>query len=254
MQQIRRQSQIILLFFCTIFCFALAGCTEGNNTTQVQEAETNIPTGEIINCQVLRVVDGDTIVISYQGQEEKVRLIGIDTPESVHPQQEKNVLYGKIATAFTKEQLDQKTVGIELDVQERDQYGRLLAYVYVDGKLFNQTILENGHAKLSTYPPNVKYVDQLTAAETQAREAKVGLWAEDTAELLEPEVPLPDLTTTEAEGTLLGNANSKKYHLPDCSGAQNMSEQNKVWFKTAADAETSGYSPCQLCHPEETNE
>lgn len=126
---------------------------------------------------VVRVVDGDTFILDMNGTEQRVRLIGIDTPESVHPDQEKNVEYGKIASAFSKSSLGGKKVEIELDVQEKDKYGRLLVYLYTDGKMFNKILLEEGHAKVSTYPPNVKYVDDFTALQQKAREGKKGIWA-----------------------------------------------------------------------------
>lgn len=126
---------------------------------------------------VVRVVDGDTIIIDLDGDEERVRLIGIDTPESVHPDEERNVPYGETASDFTKSMLEGKTVGIEFDAQERDQYGRLLAYVYLDGVMFNKTLLQEGHAKVTTYPPNVKYVEDFTNLQERARAEGKGLWA-----------------------------------------------------------------------------
>jgi micrococcal nuclease len=126
--------------------------------------------------KVVRVVDGDTFVIDYNGKEERVRLIGIDTPESVHPNEEKNTKEGIKTSNYTKERLEGKMIKLELDVQERDKYGRILAYVYVDGNMYNKELLELGYAKLATYPPNVKYVDDFTKLQEQARENKVGLW------------------------------------------------------------------------------
>jgi endonuclease YncB( thermonuclease family) len=130
---------------------------------------------------VVRVVDGDTIIVDIDGIQERIRLIGIDTPESVHPDQERNVEYGEIASSFTKEQLEGQYVSLEFDAQERDQYGRLLAYVYFDDKMFNETLLEKGHAVVSTYPPNVRYVDHFLEIETEARENEIGLWAPEFA-------------------------------------------------------------------------
>lgn len=126
---------------------------------------------------VKRVVDGDTLVVDLAGKEERVRLIGIDTPESVHPNEEENVPYGKIASDFTKALVLEKQVHLELDLQERDKYGRLLAYVYLDGVMLNKTLLQAGHAKVSTYPPNIKYVKEFTALQASAREEKKGLWS-----------------------------------------------------------------------------
>ena len=126
--------------------------------------------------QVVRVVDGDTIVVNFNGKEEKVRLIGVDTPESVHPDKSKNTEEGVKASEYTKERLSNKSVKLEFDVQERDKYGRLLAYVYIDGIMYNKELLEKGYAKVATYPPNVKYVDELKELQKNAREQKVGIW------------------------------------------------------------------------------
>ena len=79
-----------------------------------------------LTAKVKRVVDGDTLVVDLNGQEERVRLIGVDTPESVHPDDTKNIEAGKIASDFTKSKLEGKEVELEFDVQERDHYGRLL--------------------------------------------------------------------------------------------------------------------------------
>lgn len=113
-------------------------------------------------CQVIRVIDGDTIVVDYDGVEETVRLIGVDAPESVHPDKTKNTAAGFAASEFTTVYLSEQQVELEFDVQQRDQYGRLLAYVYHDGEMFNKKLLMTGHAELATYPPNVKYVDEFT--------------------------------------------------------------------------------------------
>lgn len=112
--------------------------------------------------EVTRVVDGDTIVVNYNGVEETVRLIGVDTPESVHPDKSKNTEAGFAASEFTTVYLSGQQVELEFDVQQRDQYGRLLAYVYKDGEMFNKKLLMTGYAEIATYPPNVKYVDEFT--------------------------------------------------------------------------------------------
>ena len=133
--------------------------------------------GEKTKCEVIRVVDGDTIVVNYKGSEEKVRLIGIDTPESVHPNENKNTEEGIETSNYTKQRLEGKIIEIELDVQERDKYGRILAYVYIDGEMYNKELLKIGYAKIATYPPNIKYVDDFTEIQKQARKNKVGLWS-----------------------------------------------------------------------------
>jgi micrococcal nuclease len=128
--------------------------------------------------RVVRVVDGDTVILEIDGSRERVRLIGIDTPESVHPDPEKNVPYGAVAADYTTSMLEGRVVELELDVQERDRYGRLLAYVFLDGDMVNAGLLMEGHATVTTYPPNVKYVEWFVQLQEQAREAGKGLWAE----------------------------------------------------------------------------
>lgn len=137
---------------------------------------------------IVRVVDGDTLVVSLDGAQERVRLIGIDTPE-VHQSPKLNrdsqrsgqdkatiLALGKQASAFTKQQLQGKTMGLELDVQPRDRYGRLLAYVWVDGTLFNRQIVREGFAAAATYPPNVRYAELLAACQREARAQQRGRW------------------------------------------------------------------------------
>ena len=140
--------------------------------------ELNPPAEQSDAYTVVRVVDGDTIIVDMDGTKERIRFIGLDAPESVHPDEEQNVEYGEIAAAFTTEQLEGKTVTLEFDVEKRDQYDRLLAYVYLDGKMFNKTLLEEGHAKVTTYPPNVRYVDDFVALQKQAQRHGKGIWAE----------------------------------------------------------------------------
>lgn len=139
---------------------------------------------------VTRVVDGDTIQVRLRnGPSQRVRLIGIDTPE-VHeseklerdarqtgrPKAEIQVL-GRLASEFTKRHLDRKEVELEPDVQTRDRYGRLLAYVWLQDKtLFNMLIVREGYAQVLTIPPSVRYADMFLACQREARAAKRGLW------------------------------------------------------------------------------
>jgi hypothetical protein len=85
--------------------------------------------------------------------------------------------YGTEASAFAKRELDGEEVGLELDVQKIDPYGRLLAYVYLpDGRMFNEILLEEGYAQVATFLPNVKYKDRFLQVQREAREANRGLW------------------------------------------------------------------------------
>jgi micrococcal nuclease len=124
-----------------------------------------------------RVVDGDTIIVNIDGRKERVRLIGVDTPETKHPN--KPVEYfGREASAFTTHMVEGKKVNLEYDWQRRDKYGRLLAYVYLeDGTFLNAEIIKQGFGFAYTRFP-FKYLDEFRRYEREARKAYKGLWRE----------------------------------------------------------------------------
>lgn len=175
--------------------------------------------------KVKRVIDGDTIEVDFNGTNEKIRLIGIDTPESVHPDADKNVKDGELVSDYTKEKLEGKEVALEFDAQERDHYGRILAYVWIDGEMYNKHLLNVGYAQISTYPPNIKYVDDFNAAQREARESQIGLWSEKT-EVKEQDTPKQSIIPLEVN--YIGNANTMKFHYTNCNSVDDMKESNKV--------------------------
>jgi len=194
------------------------------------------------NTRVSRVVDGDTFVISSG---EKVRLIGVDTPETKHPR--KGVEYfGPQASAFSREMLEGKTIRLEFDVQERDRYGRLLAYVYIDTLFFNKHLVKEGYARVATYPPNVKYQDQFLAAQRYAREHDKGLWGQDNPSDLYLPKESGDGNDT---GPVVASKNSDKYHRPSCKWAKRIKPENLIRFESAEAARKKGYKPCKVCKP-----
>jgi micrococcal nuclease len=128
---------------------------------------------------VERVVDGDTLVVRVSGRRERVRLIGMDTPESVKPNTPVQC-FAVAASNRTKALLPAGTpVRLVGDVEERDRYKRLLAYVYrVRDNLFvNLTLVREGYAVPYTFPPNVAHTDEFVAAARDARDAGHGLWS-----------------------------------------------------------------------------
>jgi len=126
---------------------------------------------------VVRVVDGDTILVRLpNGATERVRYIGIDTPESVRPEQPVEP-YGPEAANRNRELLRNAEVELEFDVQERDRYGRLLAYVFADGTFVNRRLVEEGLALAITYAPNVRNQQKLLDAQRRARREALGIWS-----------------------------------------------------------------------------
>ena len=167
-----------------------AGCNSGQMGGQ-GEGRVSVPFGTRYSYDdilVTRAVDGDTLVLENG---ERVRLIGIDTPE-MHESSKLDrdsqrsgqdvrtiIALGKKSYAFTRNLVEGKRVRLEFDVEKRDRYERLLAYVYLlDGTFVNAEIIKQGYASLMTYPPNVKYVDLFKDLYREARENNRGLWKE----------------------------------------------------------------------------
>lgn len=124
---------------------------------------------------VVRVVDGDTIHARIGTRVEKVRYIGVNTPELHHPTRGEEP-GGREALDLNRELVHGKLVRLELDVQERDRYGRLLAYVWIGDLMVNAELLRRGFAQVMTVPPNVRYQALFLGLQRDAREARRGLW------------------------------------------------------------------------------
>lgn len=123
---------------------------------------------------VSKVVDGDTIELD-SGQ--KVRYIGVDTPETVHPSKPVQC-FGKEASIFNKQLVTGKKVRLVKDVSETDRYGRLLRYVYLeDGTFVNEVLIKKGYAHAATFPPDVLFNKLFLADMQSARAAELGLWS-----------------------------------------------------------------------------
>ena len=124
---------------------------------------------------VVRVVDGDTIHVRLGDRVEKVRYIGVNTPEVHHPTKGEEP-GGRAAARVNEELVSGKRVRLEMDVQSRDRYGRLLAYVWVDDLMVNAELVRRGFAQVMTVPPNVRHQGLFLRLERAARAGGRGLW------------------------------------------------------------------------------
>ena len=179
---------------------------------------------------VSRVVDGDTVEITpaIDGVVD-VRLIGMDTPETVDPGEEVEPL-GPEASSFATEELTGRSVGLEFDAEREDQYGRLLAYVYLGGEMFNELLVEEGLAQAYPYDPNTRYEGRFAAAQEGARAAEIGIWGLS----LDQQCLLADRGNGIGEGT------------PGCSGATasvSSSASSSVSSSSSASAGSGGTAP-----------
>ena len=130
------------------------------------------PAASVVGCLVTRIVDGDTLDVGGCADEGRVRLILADTPEVFFGVE----CYGREASAYTERWLLGKRVTLERDVSDLDRFDRKLRYVWVDGVLFNEQVVRDGYAVLATFPPDIKYVDEIREAQRFAFEREIGLW------------------------------------------------------------------------------
>ena len=134
------------------------------------------PGGGSVTVDVDRVVDGDTAKVFYEGESEYVRYIGIDTPESVQPG-EPVECFGNESKDFNAGLIEGRRMKMVFDEEKRDHYGRLLAYVYVDGKLLQAEMLRRGYATTLEVSPNTSKAKKFGELESEARNAGRGLWS-----------------------------------------------------------------------------
>ena len=129
--------------------------------------------------RVIRVVDGDIIEVNYKGKPEKVRLLCVNTPESVHTDKKQNIPMGKVASDYTKKQLNGKYVDLKFEGKLRGKYDRLLAYVFVGGRNFNLELVRQGLSPYYTkYGLSQRYDKKFREVERFARDHRLNIWGD----------------------------------------------------------------------------
>lgn len=240
------------------------------------QTNSNVPSnksGKLQQATIVKNIDGDTVEIRFNGRVEKVRMLCVDTPETHHPRLGVQP-FGPEASAFTKKIL---YVGRNVQIEPaigggRDKYGRLLAYIYVNGKMFNEMLLERGLARVAyIYAPNTKYVDEFYSIQKKAQQKGIGIWsienyvhadgfhkeaATNNGETTATE-PVPSssnagktpnqnnpgtaqVANLKCKGKIKGNANSHIYHVPG-SEYYDAPKTNIVWFCSEKEAIHAGY-------------
>jgi endonuclease YncB( thermonuclease family) len=149
----------------------------GLATTRAERAAWPDPPRDAVAAKVQQVTDGDTFVAAVAGRRERVRVIGVDTPETVAPDRPVEP-YGKQASSFAERYLTGATVRLAGDAEPRDRYDRMLAYVWLaDGTFWNALLVAEGYAQQLTIPPNVTYAGLFRRLVAEARREHRGLWA-----------------------------------------------------------------------------
>ena len=180
---------------------------------------------------VVRIVDGDTLMLAGGI---KVRVLGIDAPEMEKDGQPADFLAHQAKATLAELTLN-RTLSLSYDRLRYDQYGRLLAYLFLpDHTLVNAELVRRGLARVYFIAPNLRYQKDLLTAQQEAIEAQRGIWRQ----LLQQD-----------ESFYLGNRNSLRLHRPKCPLAAQMASANQVRFTSLKPAYLQGYSPCRTCKP-----
>jgi len=168
--------------FTGIAIVIVLAISAGSLYLQRQKTET-----EYVSAEIVYVIDGDTIIVSMDGREEKVRMIGIDAPESVSTTEEENTVYGEMSSEYTKANLQEgMKVYLTFDKERTDIYGRTLAYIWLDrdfadmNNLYQNQMVSEGYAIAVKYEPNILYWQVLEASMLDAVTNKSGLWSKES--------------------------------------------------------------------------
>src|SRR4030042_393435 len=180
---------------------------------------------------VKQVYDGDTLAVSTG---EQVRYVGVDAPEIDH-QGGKSDFMAHEARKLNAKLVQGKPIRLEFDQERNDQYGRLLAYVFLEnGDMVNDLLVRKGLARVLPKPPNLKYFSLLLDSQRRAMAERVGIWQK------EAEQP---------ERFYIGNSDSYRFHRPSCPFGKTISGRHRVRFESTYKACWDGYSPCRQCKP-----
>ena len=255
-------ARCLALLFVPALVF-LAACaddagTTGSHSPSASPAQTALSSGGpsatsvkpgLTTALVIRVVDGDTIEVESEGRTAKLRYIGIDTPETVDPRRPVGC-FGKEASERNRQLVEGQTIGLEKDVSDADEFGRLLRYVWLGDRMVNATLVEEGFALAATYPPDVRYAETFASLQVQAREAGRGLWGSACASgsATPPPAGAGCEYSPTGEPVIKGNISlrtgEKIYHVPggyyyDDTVIDEPSGER--WFCTEAEAVAAGW-------------
>ena len=181
--------------------------------------------------KVRTVYDGDTVCLENHRQ---VRYIGIDAPE-IDPDTHEGEYLAHRARAFNKDLVERGRIRLEHDRVQKDRYGRVLAYVFLeDGRMVNALMVERGLAYVMTTPPNMKYTSLLLDCQRRAMRGNGGIWRR---------------LSKKSEMRYTGNKRSFRFHTQDCPFGKKISKRHRMEFNTLYEAFWAGYSPCNACRP-----
>lgn len=226
---------------------SIVGCSQINFEKEESiEKTVNLSPLKKVEVKLAEQIDGDTIAVFYNGNRQKVRFLLVDTPETSHPRLGEQP-YGKEAKEFTSNLIENaQKLELEFDIgPAKDKYGRLLAYVYADGKMIQEELLKKGLARVAyIYPPNTRYVDEFNHIQQTAKAKEIGIWEIKNYAKEDGFYPeaLQAKTRNSKDCLIKGNIGKEKiYHTPDSPSYEQTKAE--VMFCTEEDAIKAGFRP-----------
>lgn len=236
--------RLILAIFLAL---TLTSCDQNLKQNEIQMESAKEEKQIYQKAKVKYAVDGDTIWVDIDGKDEKVRFVGVNTPEVAKDGKPAEFM-AEEAKDFTNKTLKNKEIYLEKDISDRDKYDRLLRYIWleepvgnpslsdIEKKTLNGILVKEGYAYANYYKPDIKYQEYLKELERSAQDNKLGIWSDGT-EQKEEKIDETHLVK--------GNKNSKVYHLPEWDSYDTVKEKNAVYFETEKEAKESGFRPAR---------
>ena len=238
--------RLILAIFLAL---TLTSCDQIPKQNEIQMESAKEEKQIYQKAKVKYAVDGDTIWVDIDGKDEKVRFVGVDTPEVAKDGKPAEFM-AEEAKDFTNKTLKNKEIYLEKDISDRDKYDRLLRYIWleepatnpslsdIEKNTLNGILVKEGFAYANYYKPDIKYQEYLKELEKSAQENKLGIWSYGSKSAEENE-------KIDQTYLIKGNKNSKVYHLPEWDSYNTVKEKNAVYFETEKEAKESGFRPAR---------
>lgn len=238
------------LLLAFLFAISLTACDEIQKQNEIQNEKYNQSEESFYEkAKVLYAADGDTIWVDINGVEEKIRFVGVNTPELAKDGNPAEFM-AEEAKNFTSNALKDKEIYLEKDITDRDKYDRMLRYIWlekpvenptkedIEEKTLNGILVKNGYAYSNYYKPDTKYQKYLDTLEKSAQDKGLGIWSDPTNLIISEE-------KVEEAYLIKGNKNSKVYHLPEWDSYETVKEKNAVYFETEKEARDAGFRPAR---------
>lgn len=243
---------MLRIIFAILLALSLTACDDIPNENKENKAENSQNNESYEKAKVLYAHDGDTIWVKIDGKKEKVRFVGVNTPEVAKDGNPAEFM-AEEAKNYTEEILKDKEIYLERDISDRDKYDRLLRYIWlekplsnpelsdIENKTLNGILVKEGYAYANYYKPDIKYHNFLKDLEKSAKNNKNGIWSERKTN---KDSRKKDEKIDESY-LIKGNKNSKVYHLPEWPSYDTVKDKNAVYFENEKEAKEAGFRPAR---------